>query len=71
MENEEALSCAMRPQVDNSLQDAVDTKHLPDKVCMMRGESSAEIVDEMTNNNSIHWPMNLQMKQEQSKEDDW
>ena len=38
---------------------------------MMRDEASAEIVDEMTNNNSIHWPMNLQIKQEVNKEDEW
>lgn len=72
MENEEALSCSMQSQLDESMQDT-STKPLPlpEKVCMMQGQASAEIVDEMTNNNSMHWPMNLEVKQEPNKDDDW
>lgn len=73
MENEEALPSSMQSLVNYTAQDAVDAKPSPKKpeVCMMRDEASAEIVHEMTNDNSIHWPMNLQIKQEVSKDDEW
>ena len=66
----EALSSSVQPEVGETLLDT-DTKPSPEKVCMMRGEASAEIGDEMTNNNSMQWPMNLEVKQEHNKDDDW
>lgn len=73
MENEEALPSSMQTLVNYTAQAAVDAKPSPKKpeVCMMRDKASAEIVHEMTNDNSIHWPMNLQIKQEVNKDDEW
>lgn len=66
----EALSSSMQSEVSESLLDT-DTKTSLEKVCMMRGEASAEIGDEMTTNNSMQWPMNLEDKEEHDKNDDW
>lgn len=67
----EALSSTMQSHVSQTLLDT-DAKPSPQKVCMMRGEASAEIGDEMTTNNSMQWQMNLGIKQEQdNKDDDW
>ena len=73
MENEEALPFSMDSQVDESIH---NTGNKPlsslEKACLMQGEASAEtIVDEITNNDSMHWQMNLQVKQEQNNDDDW
>lgn len=72
MENEEALPFSMDSQVDQSIH---NTGNKPlsslEKACLMQGEASAEIIDEMTNNDSMHWQMNLQVKQEQNDDDDW
>lgn len=66
----EALSSSMQSEISETLLDT-DTKTSPEKVGMMRGEASAEIGDEMTNNNSMQWPMNLEDKEEHDKNDDW
>lgn len=66
----EALSSTMHSQVSETTLET-DTKLSPQKVCMMRGEASAEIGDELTNNNSMQWPINLEVKQEQDKDDGW
>lgn len=66
----EALSSTMHSQVSETTLET-DTKPSPQKVCMMRGEASAEIGDELTNNNSMQWPINLEVKPEQDKDDAW
>ena len=66
----EALSSPMLSEVsETSLE--TGTKPSLENVCMMRGEASAEIGDEMTNDNSMQWPMNIEIKQEHDKVDDW
>ncbi|PFX27181.1 uncharacterized protein LOC111327951 [Stylophora pistillata] len=47
-----------------------DVKPSPEHDCMVQGEASAEIGNEMTNS-SIQWPINLEMKQEHNKDDDY
>ncbi|KAJ7380011.1 hypothetical protein OS493_012773 [Desmophyllum pertusum] len=69
MDSMEALSSTMQSHVSQTLLDT-DAKPSPQKVCMMRGEASAEIGDEMTTNNSMQWQMNLGIKQEQDNKDD-
>lgn len=66
----EALSSTVHSLASEPMLEA-DTKPSPQKVCMMQGEASAEIGDELTNNNSMQWPINLEVKQEQDKEDEW
>lgn len=66
----EALSSTMHSQVSETTL-KTDTKPSPQKVCMMRGEASAEIGDELTHNNSMQWPINLEVKPEQDKDDEW
>ena len=72
MEDEGALPCSMQSSVDENIQDTgVKPSPALETDCMMRGEASAEIVDDMTNSGSIHWPVNLQAKQEQTNDDGW
>ena len=72
MENEEALPCsAIKAQVAESMQDTAAKLSPEPKVCMMRSEASAKIVDEMTHNNSMQWPMNFEVKQQHNKDDEW
>jgi len=65
----EALSSTMHSEASETTLET-DTKPSPQKVCMMRGEASAEIGEEMTNNNSMQWQINLDVKQEQD-DDEW
>lgn len=65
----EALSSTMHSEASETTLET-DTKPSPPKVCMMRGEASAEIGEEMTNNNSMQWQINLDVKQEQD-DDEW
>ena len=67
----EALPSSVQSEVSETLLDTDAKPASPEKVCMMRGEASAEIGDEMTNNNSMQWPMNLEDKQGHDKDDDW
>lgn len=72
MEDEEALPYSMQSSVDENIQDTgANPSPALETDCMMRGEASAEIVDEMTNSSSIHWPGNIQAKQEQTNDDGW
>ena len=66
MDSMEALSSSLQSRVSDSLLDN-DAKPSPEN-CMMQGEASAEIGNEMTNN-SIQWPINLEIKPD--KDDDW
>lgn len=65
----EALSSTMHSEASETTLET-DAKPSPQKVCMMRGEASAEIGEEMTNNNSMQWQINLDVKQEQD-DDEW
>lgn len=69
MDSMESLPSSVRSQVSESLLDT-DLKPSPEHSCMMRGEASAEIGNEMTNS-SIQWPINLEMKPEHDKNDEW
>lgn len=67
----EALSSTMHSQASETTFEGTDTKPSPQKLCMMRGEASAEIGEEMTNNNSMQWQINLDVKQGQDNDDEW
>ena len=67
----EALSSTMHSQASKTTFEGTDTKPSPQKLCMMRGEASAEIGEEMTNNNSMQWQINLDVKQGQDNDDEW
>lgn len=72
MEDEEALPYSMQSSVDENIQDTgANPSPALETDCMMRGEASAEIVDEMTNSSSIQWSGNIQAKQEQTNDHGW
>jgi len=66
----EALSSTIHSQASEATLET-DTEPSPQKFCMMRDEASAEIGEEMTNNNSMQWQINLDVKQEQDNDDEW
>ena len=63
MDNIDVLSCTIQTH-ENEAIEVTDGNSLPEKVSIMRGEASAEIVDDITSNNSTPWPMNHEVKQE-------
>ncbi|XP_068690640.1 uncharacterized protein [Montipora foliosa] len=60
-------------QVDEDVQDRGSRPlAVLEKACMMQGQASAEIniVDEIATNDSMHWQMNLQVKQDQQNDEE-